>query len=149
MSHTSSLHEYACEAPQMTDLAKYLVRREMVSSGLLKFDDHLENWRVSFRNVTRDLNVTAREELDLLTKSHASLLIFFYHVWFLTSVCSVACKSSITSGPEEAEDSRVQALCNICQTSGSREQTPPQCCHLTRRRRAWPHYSECWVYSWQ
>ncbi len=44
MSHTSSLHEYACEAPQMTDLAKYLVRREMVSSGLLKFDDHMENY---------------------------------------------------------------------------------------------------------
>lgn len=71
MSHTSSLRDYACEAPQMKDLAKYLVRREMVRSGLLKFDDRLENywaWKTSFQAVARDLNLTAREELDLLTK---------------------------------------------------------------------------------
>lgn len=44
MSHAASFHDYSREAPVMTDLAKYLVRREMVSSGLLKFDDHPENY---------------------------------------------------------------------------------------------------------
>lgn len=71
MSHTPSLRGYACEIPQMTDLAKYLVRREIVSSGLLKFDDRPENywaWKTSFQAVARELNLIAREELDLLTK---------------------------------------------------------------------------------
>jgi len=54
-----------------TDLAKYLIRREMISSGLLRFDDHPENywtWKESFHSCTVDLNLTAREELDLLCK---------------------------------------------------------------------------------
>lgn len=54
-----------------TDLAKYLIRREMISSGLLRFDDHPENywaWKESFHSSTMDLNLTAREELDLLCK---------------------------------------------------------------------------------
>lgn len=69
--HASHPRDFACEAPQTTDLAKYLIRREMVSSGLLKFDDRPENywaWKMSFQDTTRDLNLTAREELDLLTK---------------------------------------------------------------------------------
>lgn len=71
MSHTSSLRDYAYEAAPMTDLTKYLVRREMVSSGLLKFDDCPENywaWKTSFQDVTRELNLTAREELDLMIR---------------------------------------------------------------------------------
>lgn len=71
MSHASSHREHAWEPPQMTDLAKYLVRREMVSSGLLKFDDCPENywaWKMSFQDVTKELDLTAREELDLLIK---------------------------------------------------------------------------------
>lgn len=66
-SHASGLREYACEAAQMTDFAKHLVRREIVSSGLLKFDDCPENywaWKTSFQDVTRELGLTAREELD-------------------------------------------------------------------------------------
>ena len=54
-----------------TDLAKYLIRHEMISSGLLSFDDHPENywaWKASFCSSTEDLNLTAREELDLLCK---------------------------------------------------------------------------------
>lgn len=54
-----------------TDLARYLIRKEIVSSGLLKFDDKPENywaWKASFVNSTSDLNLTPREELDLLTK---------------------------------------------------------------------------------
>ncbi|KAK7901877.1 hypothetical protein WMY93_018646 [Mugilogobius chulae] len=69
--HTSSPRDYACEATPVTDITKYLVRREMVSSGLLKFDDCPENywaWKTSFQEVTRELSLTAREELDLLIK---------------------------------------------------------------------------------
>lgn len=54
-----------------SDLTKYLIRREMVSSGLLIFDDCPENywaWKASFVNSTRELNLTAREELDLMVK---------------------------------------------------------------------------------
>lgn len=70
-SYTSSLRDYACEPALMTDVTKYLVRREMVSSGLLKFDDCPQNywaWKTSFQEVTRELNLSAREELDLLVK---------------------------------------------------------------------------------
>ena len=46
-------------APQTPDLAQYLIRREMVSSGLLAFDDRPENywaWKSSFLSATKDLN---------------------------------------------------------------------------------------------
>ena len=55
----------------MTDLAEYLICKEVVSSGLLKFDDRPENywaWKASFANSTIDLNLSAQEEMDLLTK---------------------------------------------------------------------------------
>lgn len=54
-----------------TDLAKYLIRKELVSSGLIKFDDKPENywaWKTSFLSSIEDLNLTPREELDLLCK---------------------------------------------------------------------------------
>ncbi len=50
------------------DFARYLIRREMVSAGLLQFDDKPENywsWKASFIS---DLNLSGREELDLMTK---------------------------------------------------------------------------------
>ncbi|XP_035808144.2 uncharacterized protein LOC118470918 [Amphiprion ocellaris] len=53
------------------DFAKYLIRREMISTGLLQFDDKPENywsWKASFLSATKDLNLSAREELDLLTR---------------------------------------------------------------------------------
>lgn len=53
------------------DFARYLIRRKMVSGGLLQFDDKPENywsWKSSFLSSTKDLNLSAREELDLLTK---------------------------------------------------------------------------------
>lgn len=56
---------------QTSDLAKYLMRREMVSSGLLKFDDQPENywaWKTSFQSAVQDLNLSPQEELDLLSK---------------------------------------------------------------------------------
>ncbi len=56
---------------ETTDLTRHLIRRELVSSGLLTFDDCPENywaWKTSFQSVTRDFNLTAREELDMLVK---------------------------------------------------------------------------------
>ena len=53
------------------NFAKYLIRKELVSTGLLQFDDKPENywaWKTSFNSVTMDLNLSPREELDLLTK---------------------------------------------------------------------------------
>lgn len=45
--------------------------RELVSSGLLQFDDrpkHYWSWKASFLSTTQDLYLTPREELDLLVK---------------------------------------------------------------------------------
>ncbi|XP_037120624.1 uncharacterized protein LOC119130796 [Syngnathus acus] len=53
------------------DITKYLTRRELLSTGLLQFDDHPENywaWKASFQNTIKDLHATAQEELDLMTK---------------------------------------------------------------------------------
>lgn len=53
----------------MSDIAKNLVRRELVNSGLIKFNDRPESYRISsFTNATGGLNLTASEELDLLSK---------------------------------------------------------------------------------
>ena len=64
-------NEYLPEPQGAPDLARYLIRREMVSSGLLKFDDRPENywsWKASFLSATKDLNLSDTEELDLMTK---------------------------------------------------------------------------------
>ena len=53
------------------DFAKYLARRELVNTGLTKFDDKPESfraWKSSFTNATQGLGLTASEELDLMTK---------------------------------------------------------------------------------
>lgn len=58
-------------AAHMIDFAKYLARRELVTTGLTKFDDQPESyraWESSFLNATQDLELTASEELDLLVK---------------------------------------------------------------------------------
>lgn len=55
----------------MTDFAKFLVRRELVTTGLSKFDDTPESfraWQSSFLNATRDVGLTYGEQLDLLVK---------------------------------------------------------------------------------
>ncbi|XP_040077158.1 uncharacterized protein LOC120849101 [Ixodes scapularis] len=56
-------------APELSGVLKYLVRRDLVSTGLVKFDDHLENyrvWKATFKSMVRTLEVTANEELDFL-----------------------------------------------------------------------------------
>ncbi|KAG5277426.1 hypothetical protein AALO_G00117470, partial [Alosa alosa] len=58
-------------AADMIDFAKYLARRELVTTGLTKFDDRPESfraWQSSFLNATQGLELTASEELDLLVK---------------------------------------------------------------------------------
>ncbi|KAK0147466.1 hypothetical protein N1851_013070 [Merluccius polli] len=58
-------------AANMIDFAKYLARRELVTTGFTKFDDQPESfraWQSSFLNATQDLDLTASEELDLLVK---------------------------------------------------------------------------------
>lgn len=56
---------------EMSDLARFLARRELISSGLTKFDDHPENywaWKSSFLNSTSGLKLNSSEQLDLLIK---------------------------------------------------------------------------------
>lgn len=55
----------------MLDFAKFLKRRELVTTGFTKFDDNPENfraWESSFVNSMQDLQLSASEELDLLAK---------------------------------------------------------------------------------
>ncbi|XP_063072405.1 uncharacterized protein LOC134463094 [Engraulis encrasicolus] len=54
-----------------SDLARYLVRSQLVSSGLTRFDDKPENylsWKSSFMNTIESLDLKAGEELDLLIR---------------------------------------------------------------------------------
>lgn len=53
------------------DLAKFLAKNQLVSSGLTKFDDlpeHYQAWRETFLNTIENLEMTASEEMDLLIK---------------------------------------------------------------------------------
>ncbi|XP_063743151.1 uncharacterized protein LOC134866887 [Eleginops maclovinus] len=52
-------------------LARFLARRELLTAGLTKFNDKPENywaWRSAFSNATEDLGLKPSEELDLLIK---------------------------------------------------------------------------------
>ncbi|KAK3545643.1 hypothetical protein QTP70_008781 [Hemibagrus guttatus] len=55
----------------VSEIARYLARRELVNSGLFKFDDRPENywaWKSSFANAIEGLYLSATEQLDLLSK---------------------------------------------------------------------------------
>lgn len=55
----------------MSEIARYLVCRELVNSGLNKFDDCPENylaWKSSIINALQGLSLTPSEELDLLIR---------------------------------------------------------------------------------
>jgi hypothetical protein len=57
--------------PTNHDLAKCLARNQLVTSGIIIFDDKPENywaWKSSFESATAGLDLTAGEELDLLSK---------------------------------------------------------------------------------
>ncbi|XP_077137605.1 uncharacterized protein LOC143803713 [Ranitomeya variabilis] len=53
----------------MSDFARYMIRRELINISLSKFDDRAENyraWKSTFQAVIQDLNLTGKEQLDLL-----------------------------------------------------------------------------------
>nr|XP_055034971.1 uncharacterized protein LOC129422846 [Misgurnus anguillicaudatus] len=57
--------------PETEHLARYLARRDLVSTSLYRFDDKPENylaWQSSFNNATSGLGLTSTEMLDLLIK---------------------------------------------------------------------------------
>lgn len=59
------------DAPATEHLARYLARRDLLSSCLYQFDDKPENfraWKSSYNNATLGLGLTAIEELDLMTR---------------------------------------------------------------------------------
>ncbi|XP_061678699.1 uncharacterized protein LOC133502197 [Syngnathoides biaculeatus] len=64
-------HSSSAPATNMIDFARYLASRELVTTGLTKFDDQPESyraWESSFLNAIQGLGLTASEELDLLVK---------------------------------------------------------------------------------
>lgn len=72
LAHTFQLtNNNLAEFNGAQDFAKYLIRKELISAGLLHFDDKPENywaWKASFVNTIKDLSLSVREEVDLLTK---------------------------------------------------------------------------------
>lgn len=63
--HSSCTTHYA----GMSDITRYLARRQLFNSGLSKFDYHPENywsWRTSFTGAREGLRLTHSKELDLL-----------------------------------------------------------------------------------
>lgn len=70
-SDTSHTYRTSPESSVIMDMAKYLARKELVCAGLSNFDDRPESyraWKSSFSNTIKDLDLTACEQLDLLTK---------------------------------------------------------------------------------
>ncbi len=64
-------HFPAANPPPMEEFAKFLARRELVTTGLSKFDDTPESfraWESSFLSATQGSGLTYSEELDLLIK---------------------------------------------------------------------------------
>lgn len=54
-----------------TDLARFITRNQLISTGLTKFDDRAENywaWKASFCNAIDNIGLTLAEETDLLMK---------------------------------------------------------------------------------
>eukprot|EP00794_Sanderia_malayensis_P004930 gene4930-5577_t len=54
-----------------TSLTKHLMKKELISTGFLKFDDNPANfraWKASFKLATEDLELTAAQELNLVMK---------------------------------------------------------------------------------
>lgn len=71
--HVHEMHYRASQADSTStgDLIKFLTRNSLVTSGLTTYDDQPMNywsWKMSFQNATKDLELSAAEELDLLAK---------------------------------------------------------------------------------
>lgn len=104
--------------PYTSDLTNNMVRKEMVSSGLVKFDDHPENywaWKSSFQDVTKDLGLTAR---DLLTKwlgaessIQAKCIRSVHALYPIESVCMLWQRLELCYGcPEVIENALLRKL---------------------------------------
>lgn len=68
-SHTPQ-HAHHDQA-NMTDFVRYLARRELVTTGLIQFNDQpysYKAWKRSFGNTVRGLDLTSSKEMDLLVK---------------------------------------------------------------------------------
>ncbi|XP_040271343.1 uncharacterized protein LOC120986707 [Bufo bufo] len=63
--------KYSPDATSAIEVAKFLMHREIVGAGLMKFDDCPENywaWKSSFLSGTQDLNLTEKGKLDQLVR---------------------------------------------------------------------------------
>eukprot|EP00079_Xenopus_tropicalis_P037650 XP_017951421.1 PREDICTED: uncharacterized protein LOC101733395 isoform X1 [Xenopus tropicalis] len=59
------------EGTEMSEFAKYMIRRELLNTGLTEFDDrpeHYRSWRATFRAAIKNLDIEPMGELDLLIK---------------------------------------------------------------------------------
>lgn len=66
--HTPAQEGYSSPT---ADLAKFIARNQIVSTGLTKFDDKPENywaWKASFYNTIDNIGLSVAEETDLLIK---------------------------------------------------------------------------------
>ena len=55
----------------VTDLTKFIIKKDLMLSRLYQFDDHPErycSWKISFQNIVKELEVTVTEEIDLLLR---------------------------------------------------------------------------------
>jgi len=55
----------------VSDLTKFLLKKDLLLSRFQNFDDRPENysaWKASFKSITEELSVTTLEEIDLLVK---------------------------------------------------------------------------------
>lgn len=69
--HVAAQQANSGKQQNMMDFVKFMARCELVTIGLLQFDECPGNyraWKVSFFNATSDLSLTANEEMDLLVK---------------------------------------------------------------------------------
>ncbi|XP_068116194.1 uncharacterized protein [Hyperolius riggenbachi] len=63
--------EIKSEKSEIEEVGKYMIRRELLNSGLTKFDDQPENyrgWRATFKTIIQNLEIEPIGELDLLIK---------------------------------------------------------------------------------
>lgn len=59
-------HRSTWSSSDVSNLAKYLARRDPLTAGLAKFNDKIENywsWKSTFSNEIKDLNLKLSEEL--------------------------------------------------------------------------------------
>ena len=68
-STPSQTVQFSNPADRMECFIQFMARRELIANKIEKFDDRLENfntWKVAFKNMTNDVNITASEELALM-----------------------------------------------------------------------------------